>query len=356
MTTQILASKKNVRSVLNRRDVTENLERIATKYLSTDTLKAQALLAIAREPKLLKCSQFSFLESLTKAAELGLRPGGLQNECHLIPYGTKAELIIGTRGLCELARRSGKISKIECHVVYSKDDFSLEYGTEQQIKHRPCLTADRGEIVGAYSVAILTDATQQTEFMSKAEIDNIRKRSPSGSNGPWKTDYPEMARKTVLRRICKYLPMPLSVDRDMIETEKPQERKSVDSIETPENIDTTTGEILENPAGDVSGDVSETVEDSEDSQPDAEEPARGLPCDPLSADIAEQKAGLIDELLTVLGQLYPGDDIKNDAERLKKLKYIFGKTDLSNIAKFPVQILEAGLKALKDQLTDQNRD
>ncbi len=42
--------------------------------------------------------------------------------------------------------------------------------------------------------------------MTKPEIDAIRKRSRASGSGPWVTDYAEMARKTVVRRLFKYLP------------------------------------------------------------------------------------------------------------------------------------------------------
>jgi recombination protein RecT len=46
--------------------------------------------------------------------------------------------------------------------------------------------------------------------MWRHEVDAIKKRSKASQYGPWVSDYPEMARKTVVRRLSKYLPM--SVD------------------------------------------------------------------------------------------------------------------------------------------------
>jgi recombination protein RecT len=45
------------------------------------------------------------------------------------------------------------------------------------------------------------------EVMSRSQVDAIRARSRSGSNGPWVTDYDEMAKKTVVRRALKYCPL-----------------------------------------------------------------------------------------------------------------------------------------------------
>ncbi|GEM_PF-1064812 len=62
--------------------------------------------------------------------------------------------------------------------------------------------------------------------------------------------------------------------------------------------------------------------------------------------LVEQKAELMNQILDALPQ---GNGIQADAARLKSLKYVFGKTVIDEIVKLPAQILEAGLKALKDQ-------
>jgi hypothetical protein len=43
--------------------------------------------------------------------------------------------------------------------------------------------------------------------MDRNDVDAIRRRSRASSAGPWVTDYNEMAKKTVLRRHFKILPM-----------------------------------------------------------------------------------------------------------------------------------------------------
>jgi len=68
-----------------------------------------------------------------------------------------------------------------------------------------------------------------------------------------------------------------------------------------------------------------------------------------ATDLNTQKANLINEILTELGALYPNDTIDDQAARIKLLKYVFGKTVIDEITKLPVQILEAGLKAMKSQ-------
>jgi hypothetical protein len=72
--------------------------------------------------------------------------------------------------------------------------------------------------------------------MTKAEVDAIRKRSRAGSSGPWVTDYAEMARKTVVRRLAKYLPLSVELadaivaDQDVITEEKSVAGTVVDDL------------------------------------------------------------------------------------------------------------------------------
>lgn len=92
-------------------------------------------------------------------------------------------------------------------VVHERDKFEYTKGIEQTIDHRPFLDGEPGPLKHVYAVAKLKDGEVLVEVMSKAQVDAIRARSKSGSNGPWVTDYDEMAKKTVFRRLSKWLPL-----------------------------------------------------------------------------------------------------------------------------------------------------
>jgi recombination protein RecT len=184
---------------------------ILPKHVTPDRLIKVALNAIAKNPQLQGCSAASLFQSIVFAAELGLEPGGALGQMYLVPYGQVCTPIIGYRGLIELMRRSGQLAQIRAVVVHAKDKFRISEGIEQTIRHVPDLSDDPGQLVRVYVVARLKDGSVHVEHMTKAEIDKIRGRSRSGSNGPWKTDYDEMAKKTVVRRAAKYLPMSAEV-------------------------------------------------------------------------------------------------------------------------------------------------
>ena len=57
------------------------------------------------------------------------------------------------------------------------------------------------------------------DVRGRKEIDTVRSRSRASHEGPWVTDYPEMAKKTVLRRLAKLAPMSVQDQRLVIADE-----------------------------------------------------------------------------------------------------------------------------------------
>lgn len=178
------------------------------KHVSVDRIIKGALTAALRTPKLLQCTQLSFWDAMLRAASLGLDVSGTLGSAYLVPYKRTCTLIIGYRGLIDLARRSGEVSRIEAHVVYAQDKFSIQFGTEPKIVHKPYLKADREDkYQGAYGVGWLKDGGYQCEFLTLADIQKARATSKAAHDGPWMTHWSEMARKTAVRRLVKYLPV-----------------------------------------------------------------------------------------------------------------------------------------------------
>lgn len=197
------------------------------KHMTADRLARIALTEIRKVPKLAQCNQTSFLGAIMQCAALGLEPGGALGHAYLLPFDkrqkingqwktvdTEVQLIVGYRGMIDLARRSGQIQSLEARAVYAKDEFSVELGLDSNIVHKPAWDeADRGPLVFVYAVAKLKDGGVQFDVMSRAEIEKIRARSKAKDNGPWVTDFDEMAKKTVVRRLFKYLPVSIEIQR-----------------------------------------------------------------------------------------------------------------------------------------------
>jgi len=185
------------------------IEKALPKHMDADRLARVMFTVIRTNPKLLGCTMPSLLGCFMQAAQLGVEPG-LIGHCYVIPYGQEATFILGYRGMIDLARRSGHIQSIYAEVVKENDDFEYRLGLNPDLIHNPALS-DRGKVIGAYGVARFKDGGFQLEFMPLEEIEKRRSRSKAKNNGPWITDYDEMAKKTVVRNMFKYLPISIEI-------------------------------------------------------------------------------------------------------------------------------------------------
>lgn len=213
-----VAPIKRARMFLQRDDVREQIAQAAVKGIDVDRLIKTALSVMTKNPRLLECSPASWALALQQAAELGLEPTGGLGRAYLIPYKNRgeyeAQFMIGARGLVELARRHPDIVDVDAQVVYEGDHFEYELGLKPNLVHKPRFhSGELPPMAAVYAVAYFTNGHAKFEVMNRAQIDDIRKRSKSKSEGPWVTDYNEMARKTVLRRLTKQLPLQVEVER-----------------------------------------------------------------------------------------------------------------------------------------------
>lgn len=199
-----------IRALLEKPSVQKELGKIIPKHLPIDRLLRVFMTSIQQTPKLLDCTQKSLLACVMVCAELGLEPSNFLGQAYLVPFKNKgvleAQLIPGYRGYISLARRSGQVQTVSSQVVYENDHFVLQYGLEDKLEHVPA-EGDRGEPKGAYVVFRYKDGSYSFDYMPKSDIEKIRSRSRAANNGPWVTDWAEMAKKTVIKRHVKLAPL-----------------------------------------------------------------------------------------------------------------------------------------------------
>lgn len=162
----------------------------------------------------------SLIAEITKAAQDGLILDG--REAALVIDGNgKAQYRPMMRGLLKLAYNSGAIRGITVEVVRKGDVFKhMPTKLAEPILHEINHEGERGEPIVLYALAEMKDGGIVHEVMSVADVNRIRDRSDGWraykagkiKSTPWHTDWSEMARKTVFRRLSKYLPS--STDRD----------------------------------------------------------------------------------------------------------------------------------------------
>ena len=198
------------------------------KTLTPERLTRVVMTECRKTPALLKTSRESFLGAVLQCAQLGIEPGSALGHAYLIPYGNTCNLIIGYRGMIDLARRSGQIVSLHAYCVHAKDDFHYELGLHPDIHHVPSAEADRGPVTYVYAVAQLQGGGVQFEVMSRAEVEAIRSSSKAGRSGPWVSHWDEMAKKTVIRRLFKLLPVSIEIARAVETDEKTDRGESID--------------------------------------------------------------------------------------------------------------------------------
>ena len=181
-------------------------------HISPEKISRVIMTEISKNPKILNCTKESILTSAMEACQLGLVPNSVQGLAYMIPYGKRCQLITGYKGLIQLALQSGRLASIWGRIVRDGDFFEYEEGTSPYIKHKPSLSTktsdDLGNVIGAYAIAKMkgTEDTQ-FEFMSILEINRIKAKSSSGGRGPWVDDFEQMAKKTAVRQLLKWLPL-----------------------------------------------------------------------------------------------------------------------------------------------------
>lgn len=194
------------------------------KHLTPDRFVRVALTALLKTPKLNDCTTESVIQCMLNCSALGLEPDG--RRAHLIPYGNTCTLIVDYKGIVELAKRSGDVSNVFAQIVCDNDTFEWNNG---EVNHRIDWRKDRGQMYAVYATVTFKDGTKQTDVMTKSEVEAIRKRSKSGNSGPWVTDFAEMAKKTVFRRVSKWITLSPEVS-DALEADDSQFQNQPHSV------------------------------------------------------------------------------------------------------------------------------
>lgn len=198
--------------------------KVLPKHVNLERLSRIALTECRKNPGLLKCDILSLVSSVMICGQLGLEPGTELGQCYLLPfYNSKTkqqecQFVLGYRGMITLGRNSGDLVAISAHCAYSNDFFELEFGVHENIRHIPNFK-DRGEFIGSYCVAKLKNDAFQFNFIEAKKILDLKESVLSKIKleyqkySPWVTAFEEMAAKTAIRRLYKYLPISVELQR-----------------------------------------------------------------------------------------------------------------------------------------------
>lgn len=185
--------------------------------LEATQLVRDALTCLSRTPKLAECDMPSVMGGLMTCAQLGLRPAVL-GQAWLLPMydrkmgGQRATLVIGYQGYLELIYRSQRVAKIGARKIRENDEYEVRYGDDERLKHKPLLFGERGEVVAYYATATTIPKATTFTIMTREEMEAHRDKYAMAKTrsgeiiGPWRDEFDQMALKTVLLKLSKYLP------------------------------------------------------------------------------------------------------------------------------------------------------
>ena len=250
------AEKKTMQTYI--KTMEGEIKKALPSVITPERFTRMVLSALSTTPKLGACTPKSFLGAMMSAAQLGLEPNTPLGQAYLIPYKNKGvdevQFQIGYKGLIDLAYRSGEVSLVQAHIVYENDTFECEFGLEPKLIHKPA-DKDRGNPIKVYAMFKTKNEGYGFEVMS---MDDVRRHAEKYSkaynygSSPWQTNFEEMAKKTVLKKVLKYAPLKSDFVRGIVQDETIKTEISEDMYEVKNDIiydaefneiDPETGEV-----------------------------------------------------------------------------------------------------------------
>ena len=257
-TTNKGAEKKTMQMYI--KSMEGEIKKALPSVITPERFTRMTLSAISTNPKLAQCTPASFLGAMMSAAQLGLEPNTPLGQAYLIPYKNRGvdevQFQLGYKGLIDLAYRSGEVELVQAHIVYENDTFVCEYGLEPKLVHKPA-DSDRGEPIKVYAMFKTKSGGYGFEVMS---MDDVRRHAEKYSQAyksgfsPWRTNFEEMAKKTVLKRVLKYAPLKSDFVKAVAQDESIKNEISEDMYEVKNDnvfeadyteVNEETGEVAE---------------------------------------------------------------------------------------------------------------
>lgn len=299
-----LRQVEDVKQLLHNDQARQQLAAVAAKHMNPERLMRVTANAIRTTPKLQQCEPLSFLGALMQCAALGLEPNTVLGHAYLIPFDnrrkgvTEVQVVVGYKGLIDLARRSGHITSISANIHYSDDELWLyEEGTEAQLRHRP--GPQDGEKLHAYAIAQFRDGGHAYVVLPWAQVMKVRNGSQGyqtavrygKKDNPWMAHEDAMAKKTAIRALSKYLPLSVEfIDAVQIDNDSDTRVDYASFAMQPEDGPAIEGEYSEVPDEDANGeDEGSGDEPKPEQQEEAEDDRKGGEDKPAPASDAAKK-------------------------------------------------------------------
>ena len=203
--------------ITNQSGVETGVERLIMKNaslipqsLATERIKASAGFYIANREDLMSLDNKGKLETLygvLKEAMVGCEAGV---DYDIVPFKGSPTIIRKKEGWFKVIDlvKPAEIIRFVCNVITEGDKYSFDPVTEEL--HHEMLgerSQEFKDIKGAYAYIKLANGFEKTVFMSKSDLEHIKKTSPSGQSqySPWNAHSLKMCKTKVTKELAKEL-------------------------------------------------------------------------------------------------------------------------------------------------------
>lgn len=258
----------NFKAVLDNSYYQEQLKNVMKE--NAGTFAASLMELVTSDDKLLACDARLLMAEAMKAASLHLPLNKQLGYAYIVPYGNTPTMIVGYKGLYQLAIRSGLYKNINADVVYEG-----EYQGYDKISGELHLDGEKtsNRIVGYFAFLELTNGFRKMMYMSLDDMCSYAKKYSAtlrnckmtnqqlaemaqkqaelgpGNTVGWYGNFNDMATKTVLRRLLsKYgylsIEMQTAMTVDDVPTAEAQRDEEFAEAKNVITVNADTGEVV----------------------------------------------------------------------------------------------------------------
>ena len=226
------------------------IERQLGGAMNSDAFVRAVLSEIAKQPKLMAADPSTVLGGVMLAAQLRLEIGSGLGEFYLTPRKERGRDIclpvIGFQGLVKLALRSEFVTNVQAFLVRHGDQFTYGANAERGMFYdwQPLDFEEAREWVGVVATARMKTGGTTWVYLTRGQVES--RRPAYWESTPWKSHPEEMAKKTAVRALAKYLPKSTDLGRAIeADEQKVQHVKGVDEVQVVRVDDEITVEELD---------------------------------------------------------------------------------------------------------------
>jgi recombination protein RecT len=211
------------------------IERQLGGTMNSDAFVRAVISEVGKSVDLQQADPVTLLGGVMLAAQLRLEIGSGLGEFYLTPrkdHGKQICLpIIGFQGFVKLALRSEFVVNIQAFIVREGDEFTYGANAERGMYYEwtPRDFEDTRPMIGVVATAGMRAGGQTWVYLTREQVE---KRRPSyWASTPWKDHPDEMAKKTAVRALAKYLPKSTDLGRAIeADEQKVQHIRGLDEV------------------------------------------------------------------------------------------------------------------------------